>query len=334
MVGRSYIVGGSIYLTLTTGFCTGLGVMLPAASLVSVVALSTFGTTPALSNLSHSGTAPLPTTTVSLASPVPTPVVSPTVAAMVLSPALDPVPQRLVQRIRAGLFVEMRELLGDNIALHDQLEAVQAHTTLVALPSMCRTRQREVPSLVSWLYCFLTYVAVRTSDPAARDMLAYGRLIAREALRHGGRGWQEYDRTFRRQRELDPTLPWNTLLPDLQATTILGQRKGGGTFCTLCRGSDHTNQLCALASLQQQVPPSGPPLEPSQRYPRRYPSQPGPICTSWNNGACAYPGRCNFRHVCATCSLAHRARDCPDTPDDSPYRRSSRRDRPPAPKRA
>ena len=33
-------------------------------------------------------------------------------AAMVLSLALDPVSQRLVQHIRAGQFVEMRELLG------------------------------------------------------------------------------------------------------------------------------------------------------------------------------------------------------------------------------
>ena len=147
MVGRSYIVGGSIYPTLTTGLCTGLGVMPPAASLASVAALSTFGTTLALSNLSHLGVAPLSTTTVPLATPVPTPVVSPTVAAMVLSPALDSVPQHLVQCIRAGQFVEMRELLGDNIALHDQLEAVQAHTSLIALPSMCRTCQREVNSL-------------------------------------------------------------------------------------------------------------------------------------------------------------------------------------------
>ena len=78
---------------------------------------------------------------------------------------------------------------------------------------------------------FLIYVAVRTSDLAARDMLAYGRLIAHEALHHGK---QEYDLTFCRQRELDPTLPWNTLLPDLQATSILGQLQGRGTFCTLC----------------------------------------------------------------------------------------------------
>lgn len=38
---------------------------------------------------------------------------------------------------------------------------------------------------------FLIYVAVRTSDMAACDMPAYGRLIAHEALHHGRQGWQE-----------------------------------------------------------------------------------------------------------------------------------------------
>ena len=43
---------------------------------------------------------------------------------VILSPALQPIPARLVWRIVAGHFVEMRDLLLDNIALHDQLEAV------------------------------------------------------------------------------------------------------------------------------------------------------------------------------------------------------------------
>jgi hypothetical protein len=25
------------------------------------------------------------------------------------------------------------------------------------------------------------------------------------------------------------------------------------------------------------------------------------VCISWNQGACTYPGRCSYRHVCATC---------------------------------
>ena len=264
--------------------------------------------------------------TVTTAAPVSTSSVG-----VILSPALEPIPHRLVHRIRTGRFLEMRELLSDNIALHDQLEAIQGHTSLAVLPStVLRTRQREVPSLVSWIYCFTAYVAVRTSDPLARDMLAYCRLLIREALRHGGQGWQEYDRTFRRQCEIDPSLAWNTLLPDLQAATMFGQQRGTGTYCILCRGADHTSQQCALAAIHQpaststltsMTPPNlyrGP-----QRRPR-FPSRSLQICASWNTGTCIYPGTCGFRHICATCSLAHRARDCPDTPEDSPFKRSGR----------
>ena len=83
-------------------------------------------------------------------------------------------------------------LLADNIALMSQLSSLQG---TLPLPSMTiqRTRVREVPSLVSWMYCFTAYVAIRTQDPLTRQMLAYARLIIHEALRHGGGGWAEYD---------------------------------------------------------------------------------------------------------------------------------------------
>ena len=100
-----------------------------------------------------------------------------TTGGMILSPALDPIPQRLVQRIQGGRFLEMRELLSDNIALHEQLEAVQAQGNLTPLPAAVWTRQREVPLLISWLYCFMAYVAVSTPDRSTRDMLAYCQLI-------------------------------------------------------------------------------------------------------------------------------------------------------------
>ena len=35
-------------------------------------------------------------------------------------------------------------------------------------------------------------------------MLAYARLLVREAQRHGGRGWLDYDRIFHQQAALDP----------------------------------------------------------------------------------------------------------------------------------
>ena len=309
-----------------------LGGLPGAAALTSVATiqpvLPPITTTPPSSQLTISTSQALPIPTYVLAdSSLQVPAL-PSCGGVILSPALDPIPQHLVQRIRLGRFVEMQELLSDNIALHDQVEAIQGVTNAASFPLLLRTRQREVTSLISWVYCFTVFIAVQTSDHTAREMLAYCRLIIREALRHGGQGWQEYDRTFRRQREINPSLTWSSLLPDLQAATILGQRQGQGTFCSLCRGSDHSNMQCALASLHQ---PGSTPLPPSletstQRYQTRRPNQPlQPVCTSWNMGACMFPGRCNFSHVCATCSLAHRAKDCADTPEESIYRRGRRR---------
>ena len=103
---------------------------------------------------------------------------------LVLSSALKPIPACLVGRITSGQFTEMRDLLTDNIALHDQLEALQGTYHLTTLPNSIRPRVREAPSLISWVYCFMAYVATRTSDTQTRDMLTYCRLLIQEALRH------------------------------------------------------------------------------------------------------------------------------------------------------
>ena len=128
-----------------------------------------------------------------------------------------------------------------------QLSSLQGVGTLPLL-TVNRTRLCEVPSLVSWMYCFAAYVAIRTPNQLTRKMLAYAQLIIREALKHGGPGWAEYDKVFRRQLSINPLLSWNTLGLSLQAATILGQRNTGGTLCSLCQECDHTSSQCALAS--------------------------------------------------------------------------------------
>ena len=103
---------------------------------------------------------------------------------LVLSPAAEPFPRKLVDKVISGQFIKMRELLADNIALLYQLEAMHGYSPL-HLVGAARPRLREVSSLTTWCYCFLGYMAIRTSDPTTRDQLAYARLIIREALRHG-----------------------------------------------------------------------------------------------------------------------------------------------------
>jgi hypothetical protein len=236
-------------------------------------------------------------------------------AGLVLSPAAEPFPRKLVDKVKSGQFVEMRELLADNISLLNQLETIQGFPPLQVLGA-ARPRLREVTSLSTWCYCFLGYAAILTSDPTTRDQLAYTRLMIREALRHGGAGWLDYDRAFRQQAAADPSLRWNTLLPALQASTMLGLAPPGqgATFCTLCREVDHTRAQCALLCLH---PPAARPLTTLPTTPRRKSDN---VCISWNRGSCIFPGTCVYRHICATCHLPHKARDCSKTPDNSIYR--------------
>ena len=231
-----------------------------------------------------------------------------------LSMSARPIPARLVQQIRAGRYVDMRDLLWDNVAVRRHFEDIQGGMGVHLLPISSRPRVRDVPTLASWVCCFLSYLAVQISDPSTRDRVTYAMLVVREAMRHGGQGWLDYDRLFRQQAALNPNLPWNVIHPELQATTILGQRPpGAGSFCTLCQECDHTVQQCALTQLQQPALRSAPTsLRASGR-------SLGRICSSWNDGACLYPGACNYRHICSNCfQHSHPAKDCRLPPRQRP----------------
>ena len=108
---------------------------------------------------------------------------------MSLSPAISPFPQKLVDRACSGQFVNMRDLLTDNVSLLQQLGTFGGNHAFPSLPGMLRPRLREVTCLPSWIYCFLAYIAIRANDNGVRDMLAYAHLMDREVQRHGGSGW-------------------------------------------------------------------------------------------------------------------------------------------------
>ena len=245
---------------------------------------------------------------------------------VVLSSALPPIGAKLALKIKSQQYVAMKELLSDNMALHSQLEDLPGQAAITARPH----RWRDIDSPLMWVFCFLAYVAVRTSDKETRDMLTYARLIIREAQCHGGMGWLEYDKWFRQQQAaLSHQHPWNELNPSLHASTVMSLRSGEQRLCRLCRGPDHTEFQCALASLQcpqssfhpSSLTAPGPP--PAGRRVIR-PETLERICASWNKGRCAFPGSCRFRHICASCKRkGHRARECEETPINSPYKTMS-----------
>ena len=176
-----------------------------------------------------------------------------------------------------------------------------------------------------------------TTDQTTRNLL-YGRLVIREAQRHSGPGWLEYDRIFRQHAALSPSTVWHEVNPSLHASTVLSYRTGLGQVCKICHEPDHTAEICAMQVLQptppatsvapQPVLPRPQPtsrlgVSPSAAGPMRRPVRPETlerICVSWNKGRCSFPS-CNFRHICATCKKrGHRAKDCEETPCESPYK--------------
>ena len=143
-------------------------------------------------------------------------------------------------------------------------------------------------------------------------------------------GWTMIEPSGSRLPPIHPCIRWNTLIPGLQASTILGQQQAGpGLFCTLCRQVDHTRSQCALGCLEP--PPvtsaasvQAPPVVQGRR--KR-------LCISWNRGECIFPeGECRYFHECPTCKVTdHRARDCSKTPETSIYKK--RRVQPPTSRR-
>ena len=162
----------------------------------------------------------------------------------ILIEGLPPVPSKLVARILRGEFVDMAELLRDNLEAHRRAVSSQSTPTT----SGGRSR-REIPDVLSWVQCFGMYMAVVTSKfpMRIRELLAYQTLIVREARRCGGREWLAYDTHFRQQVVGDNLADWSRLNQSLYVVTFGTQgERDRWRDCILCLESDHVEEQCAL----------------------------------------------------------------------------------------
>lgn len=231
--------------------------------------------------------------------------------------SIVPIPAKLVKRIQALEYVDMRELLPDNIALSERLAALPPGLAPPKPPG-----EREIGgerALVTWVSSFATYVAIVAEAHPERvaDMLAYMRLIIREASKFGGMGWLTYDAVFRRNQE-GLSQPWNGLDASLHQVFIANQRGRIAIPCEHCHEIDHPASKCAVSSLLPQGWGRPAHRSPSPTHdrsftrgkrPTPYPRQ-RPICTSWNAGNCKFPGKCTYAHVCTYCYGGHPASSC------------------------
>ena len=241
----------------------------------------------------------------------------------VLGEGLPPLPARLVNRVWRGEFVDMADLLQDN------LEAERRRGRDDGEPSgrASRPTRREVPDMLSWAQCFCTYVVVVAEKQSGRvrQLLAYQATMLREASRCGGQGWRAYDAMFRQLAVAEPSTDWSRLNPSLYATTFLAQQVKGGKLCHLCMGSDHTTEECALGPLQLRMTKSRPQVvekgerqgggvgTAAQARDLRIRQRSDQICYAWNEGRCRFP-LCRYRHSCLRCRGEHPALNCAVAP--------------------
>ena len=175
-----------------------------------------------------------------------------------LSEGLPPVPAKLVSGIQNGDFVDMSELLRDNLEAQRRGALQEPGGSSPASASRSR---REVPDLLSWVQCFGVYTAVVADKYPERvkKLLAYQTLIVREARRCGGKGWLSYDSYFRQQMAGDwKGEEWGRLNPYFISSTFVALGSASWPSCTLCLESDHRDEDCALAKEKSSTPGTRP----------------------------------------------------------------------------
>ena len=242
------------------------------------------------------------------------------------------IPGKIVSRIQKWEFINMSELLPDNLELARRSVEHRATASCVNLkPPKKRELLEDWKGLVSWSVCFNTFAAIvaKKHPEKFQELLAYHSTILVEALRFGCKGWMSYDRMFREHVEKEPSSNWSLLHSMFYSLSFLSQRVEAST-CPKCMGSDHSKFECALSALDpQQEPTRSRPMEnsrqsgPAKKRFRRdvtpqsgAPSSSAPktICFSFNEGQCfRHPKPCDREHKCIRCGGDHRMIDCKAT---------------------
>ena len=202
---------------------------------------------------------------------------------------------------------------------------------------------RQVTSITSWAQCFMANAAILLSKFPHKvvEVMAYGKMIIREAGRHGGEGWKVYDTLFRQMVAADKTTPRSKLNSTLYATTFLSMcdPHGQGAQCLIYMESDHREVDCALTSDHMKGSSGsyqGNSTTPRQLFPAKHTcSRTTQFCRAFNFASCSGPQECIYWHTCLCCRKgSHRVSECPEPPpqgdDDNPsVPKSARTSKPP-----
>ena len=158
---------------------------------------------------------------------------------------LPPVPRKLVNRIQAGEFVDMAELLPDRMGINtaplfDEEKDYKQPT---------KTKWRQVTNILEWVQCYSIYVAVLTAKHPHRiqDLMGYQALIVEACLEYGSETWLGYNRRFRQLAAASPDTTWAKIDPTLWNMAFTGQAKA--RRCKFCFSLTHPSEDCNWAPI-------------------------------------------------------------------------------------
>lgn len=231
--------------------------------------------------------------------------------AFVIGPGYAPVPHKLATKITAGMFIELADLLAENI----KAQEIEPHAFLDGklLVSSSKKRVVEITDILSWVEAFTIYCLILCQSYPARwpDLNQYKLLIIQMAKRFPGLAWLHYDGAFRKEAAATGLTDWSRMNLDLY------------NFHTRAGGIDSLTTPMPTPPRQSTMESSGPSAKSQNARSSQY-------CHSWNDGQCRWPfGRCRFLHRCESCNGDHPAVNCPYRGGSDASRRPRERSPPP-----
>lgn len=224
--------------------------------------------------------------------------------------------ESLLMKIRRGLYVEFSSLLPVStidgrdhpsrrveISTDDSSDAITVATSQPA--------RRKVDDLPSWLEAWTVFAAASTAANPQRalQLWAYQDLILSAARRYRFEAVMEYDRSFRRLAEKEPSVRWDRRDPDLYSAAFTGQgvaAAGRPAPERFVAGSGQPFRNGG-APVRRSAPGS------SAAHNQRFFATPDgvPICRNYNTKGCTI-AHCRFAHICFRCRGPHSCRNSVD----------------------
>ena len=216
-----------------------------------------------------------------------------------------PLPQKLMRKILALEFIEMRELLLEEwLTLIEEGENSEQHS---CCNSVSKKRKVPVTNIFTWLQGYALLVgALSTTFPSqVPELMAYQTTILRCYRDFKGPAWAQYDRANRRRAALSKDLKWLRINTTLYSLCFAGRAKRGHV-CAHYLSNNHSSDGCPEA------PSSSTPCRAITHQPPA-PSTSQDICRLFNaRGESKYHYKhCKFAHACARCRGGHPASACP-----------------------